>query len=56
MGGTWLTASKKYNDSISIFGRELIEWNVDRIYNCRETDNPKCTFWIVPPGSPERNE
>ena len=56
MGGTWLTASKKYNDSISIFGRELVEWNVDRINNCRETNNPKCTFWIVPPGSPERNE
>ena len=56
MSATWWTASRKYNHPNNVFGREVVEWNIDRINNCRETNNPKCTFWIVPPGSPLRNE
>jgi hypothetical protein len=55
-GGTWLIASKRYNHPNNVFGRSVVDWNVERINHCRETNNPKCTFWIVPPGSPERNE
>ncbi|HEY9772146.1 MAG TPA: DUF6753 family protein [Coleofasciculaceae cyanobacterium] len=54
--GTWWVASTRYNHPHNVFGRDVVDWNVDRINNCRETNNPKCTFWIVPPGSPERNE
>lgn len=42
---TWL----KYNDFSNTFGRNLVEWNADRLLKCREDDNPKCTIWIVPP-------
>jgi hypothetical protein len=55
-GGTWMIASKKYNSPNTVFGRNLVEWNVDRLNHCLETNNPKCTLWRVPPGSPERNE
>jgi hypothetical protein len=54
--GTWMIAYQKYNSPNTVFGRDVVNWNVDRINHCRETNNPKCTFWIVPPGSPERNE
>ena len=56
IGSTWWVASKRYNHPNNVFGREVVDWNIDRINNCRETENPKCTFWIVPPGSPLRNE
>lgn len=56
MGGTWWVASRRYNQPFNIFGRQLVDWNVERITHCRETENPKCTVWIVPPGSPLRNE
>lgn len=56
VGGTWWIASRRYNHPNNVFGRDLVDWNVERINNCRETENPKCTFWIVPPGSPQRNE
>jgi hypothetical protein len=51
---TWIIAYKQFNSPNAVFGRDVVNWNVDRINNCRETNNPKCTFWIVPPGSPER--
>lgn len=54
--GTWWIGTRRYNHPNNVFGREVVDWNVDRINNCRETNNPKCTFWIVPPGSPLRNE
>ena len=56
IGSTWWLASKRYNHPNNVFGRDIVDWNVDRINHCRETKNPKCTFWIVPPGSPERKE
>ena len=54
--GTWWVASTRYNHPHNVFGRDVVDWNVDRINNCRETENPKCTVWIIPPGSPERGE
>jgi hypothetical protein len=56
VGGTWWFASIRYNHPNNVFGRDVVDWNVERINHCRETDNPKCTVWIVPPGSPQRNE
>ena len=53
--GGWLTF-QKYNGTLERFGRNITDWNIDRIVNCQKTNNPKCTFWIVPPGSPLRNE
>ena len=45
--GIWVM-SLKYDDFSNTFGRNLVEWNADRIIKCREDDNPKCTIWIVP--------
>ena len=42
---TWL----KYNDSTNSLGRDLVEWNRERIIKCADDKNPKCTLWIVPP-------
>ena len=56
IGSTWWLASKRYNHPNNVFGRDIVDWNVERINHCRETQNPKCTFWIVPPGSPQRKE
>ena len=53
VAGWWLTF-QKYNGSLEQFGRDIVNWNVDRIVKCNDDKNPKCTFWIVPPGSPER--
>lgn len=47
-GGWWLTWLS-YNDSLGVLGRNLVNWNTDRILKCREDDNPKCTIWIVSP-------
>jgi len=47
-GGTWMIAYQKYNSPNTVFGRNLVELNIDRINNCFETNNPKCTF-IMPP-------
>ena len=44
MGSTWWVASKKYNDSNSVFGREIVSWSIDRIINCQKTSNPKSVF------------
>ena len=48
VGGTWMIAYKKYNSPNAVFGRNLVELNVDRINHCFKTNNPKCTF-IMPP-------
>ena len=42
---TWLS----YNDSTNSLGRDLVEWNRERIIKCADDKNPKCTIWLVPP-------
>ncbi len=46
--GIWVM-SLKYDDFSNTFGRNLVEWNVDRLIKCRNDGNPKCTIWIVSP-------
>ena len=46
--GCWVTWLK-YNGSLDVLGRNLVNWNVDRILKCQDDINPKCTLWIVPP-------
>ena len=53
LSGSWIVA-QKYNGPVERFGRNVVDWNLSRISNCQKTDNPKCTFWIVPPNSPLR--
>lgn len=48
-GGGWWVMSFKYDDPLSVFGRNLVQWNTERILKCRDDNNPKCTIWIVPP-------
>jgi len=48
-GGSWWLMSLKYNDSLNVLGRDLVNWNTDRIFKCRQDNNPKCTIWIEPP-------
>jgi hypothetical protein len=48
VGGTWIFAYKQFNSPNTVFGRNLVELNVDRINHCFETNNSKCTF-IMPP-------
>lgn len=48
-GSGWWIMSLKYNDSLSVLGRDLVNWNADRILKCKDDNNPKCTIWIVPP-------
>ena len=55
LAGGWLM-SLKYNTPVERFGRNVTDWNMDRIVKCQETNNPKCTLWIVPPDSPQRQE
>ncbi len=38
-----------YPRSVKLSGRELMEWNLARLIKCQKDQNPKCTFWIVPP-------
>lgn len=47
--GGWWTMWLKYNDDANVLGRNLVQWNLDRVLKCQEDDNPKCTIWIVPP-------
>ena len=46
--GIWVM-SLKYNDSANTLGRNLVEWNRERIVKCRQDNNPKCTIWLVRP-------
>ena len=55
LAGSWLTV-QKYTTFEEQYGRNIFNWNKDRLIKCENDDNPKCTFWIVPPDSPERNE
>ena len=55
-GVGWRMNYLKYNGTVEVLGREIMNWNLDRLIKCRKDKNPKCTFWIVPPDSPLRNE
>lgn len=55
VAGGWLTV-QKYNTFEEKFGRNILNWNKDRIIKCQNDNNPKCTVWIVSPDSSERNE
>ncbi len=46
--GGWVTWHK-YNDSLGVLGRDLVNWNANRILKCRQDNNPKCTIWVAPP-------
>jgi hypothetical protein len=48
LAGGWLTY-QKYNTDVDKLGRNIISWNIDRYLKCQNDQNPKCTFWIVPP-------
>ncbi|VEP12903.1 conserved hypothetical protein [Hyella patelloides LEGE 07179] len=48
-GVGWRMNYLKYNGTVEVLGREIMSWNIDRLIKCREDNNPKCTFWIVPP-------
>jgi hypothetical protein len=39
----------KYNDAQNTLGRNIVEWNIDRIVKCQDSKNHKCTLWIVTP-------
>ena len=51
--GIWVM-SLKYNDSTNSLGRDLVEWNRERIIKCADDKNPKCTLWIVPPSQSQK--
>ncbi len=51
--GIWVTWLK-YNDSTNSLGRDLVEWNRERIIKCADDKNPKCTLWIVPPSQSQK--
>jgi hypothetical protein len=53
LAGGWLTYGN-YNSYVDELGREIMGWNLDRLVECRKTNNPKCTVFIVPPDSPLR--
>lgn len=54
IGTEWWYWQLKWNDSLSVLGRNLVNWNVDRILKCQKDHNPKCTLWIVTP--PEQRQ
>lgn len=56
IGGTWWFTSRGYYKPTTVFARDILDWNLDRIVHCQKTDNPKCTVWIVHPNSPLRNK
>lgn len=53
-GGSWWVMNLKYNDSLNVLGRNLVEWNLARIIKCQKDKNPKCTLWILPPPEQRR--
>ena len=53
-GGIFLAIGMRFSEylyprSVKLSGRELMEWNLARLIKCQKDNNPKCTFWIVPP-------
>lgn len=47
--GSWWMMSIQNNNATNALGRDLVQWNIDRILKCREDNNPKCTIWVAPP-------
>jgi Flp pilus assembly protein TadB len=47
-GCGWWAMWLKYNDSVNVLGRNLVQWNLARVLKCQDDNNPKCTIWIVP--------
>lgn len=60
-GGGWVMSVKdndsikamsaKYNDSRNVVGRNLVNWNAERILKCYKDNNSQCTIWIKNPQS-----
>lgn len=48
LAGVWLTY-QKYNGYVDELGRDIMSWNLARLVECRNDNNPECTFTIVPP-------
>lgn len=48
-GGVWLMWVKYNEDPINSLGRDLVNWNTERILKCQRDENPKCTIWIEDP-------
>ena len=48
LAGGWLTY-QKYNGYVDELGRDIMSWNLDRLVECHNDNNPECTFTIVPP-------
>ncbi|MGK7949687.1 MAG: hypothetical protein AB4368_13075 [Xenococcaceae cyanobacterium] len=46
--GLWLP-EYQYDSTLKLSGREIMNWNQDRLIKCRKDMNPKCTIWILPP-------
>ena len=44
IGGTWWVASTKYNHPNNVFGRRLVEENIEQINICLENEALECTF------------
>ena len=44
MGGTWWVASTRYNHPNNVFGRRLVEENIEQINICLENEALECTF------------
>ena len=55
-GGAWLMYFKYDQDPINSLGRNLVNWNIDRILKCQRDENPKCTLWRVPPSERPKNK
>jgi len=49
IGTGWWPMWLKYTESNDVLGRNLVQWNIDRILKCQDDHNPKCTIWIVLP-------
>lgn len=55
LAGGWLTY-QKYNTSVDRLGRNIVNWSLDRIVHCQETDNFECNVWIKDPASLKSQE
>lgn len=44
----------KYNNDHNTLGRNLVEWNIDRILNCQQNKKRQCNLWLVTP--PEKRK
>ena len=54
--GVWLTRFMYNDNPKNVLGRNLVNWNLDRILKCQRDENPKCTLWRVPPSERPKNK